>query len=94
VDYFLIRERNLSLYDLYRRGGIYEYTNGVNWKAVAALAAGAGTAFIGLLVPGLRSLYDYAWFVGFGVASVLYYFLMAGTPRLRLDAVPVEGDKA
>ena len=92
VDYFLIRERNLSLYDLYRRGGIYEYSNGVNWKAVAALVAGAGTAFIGLLVPSLRSLYDYAWFVGFGVASVLYYFLMAGTPRLRLDAVPLEKD--
>jgi NCS1 family nucleobase:cation symporter-1 len=91
VDYFFIRKRNLSLYDLYRRGGIYEYSSGVNWKAVGALAAGAGTAFIGLLVPSLRALYDYAWFVGFGVASVLYYFLMAAEPRLDLDEVPLEG---
>jgi NCS1 family nucleobase:cation symporter-1 len=89
VDYFLIRKRNLSLPDLYRRGGIYEYSRGVNGKAVLALAAGAGTAFIGLRVPGLRALYDYAWFVGFGVASFLYYFTMAGTPVLDLDAVPV-----
>jgi len=89
VDYFLIRRRNLSLYDLYRRGGIYEYTGGVNWRAIGALVVGAGTAFIGLLVPGLRALYDYAWFVGFGVASLLYYVTMAGTPRLRLDAVPL-----
>jgi NCS1 family nucleobase:cation symporter-1 len=91
VDYFLIRRRNLSLYDLYRRGGIYEYSGGVNWKAVLALAAGAGTAFVGLLVPELRPLYDYAWFVGFGVAAVLYYFTMRGTPRLDLAAVPLEG---
>jgi NCS1 family nucleobase:cation symporter-1 len=91
VDYFLIRARNLSLHDLYRRGGIYEYSGGVNWKAVGALLAGAGTAFIGLLVPSLRALYDYAWFVGFGVASVLYYLLMASEPRLDLSEVPVGG---
>jgi nucleobase:cation symporter-1, NCS1 family len=89
VDYFLIRGRNLSLHDLYRRGGMYEYSNGVNWKAVFALAAGALTAFIGLLVPDLRALYDYAWFVGFGVAASLYYFTMAGTERIRLDNVPL-----
>jgi NCS1 family nucleobase:cation symporter-1 len=91
VDYFLIRRRNLSLHDLYRRGGIYEYTDGVNWKAVGALLAGAGAAFIGLLVPSLRPLYDYAWFVGFGVASLLYYVLMAGEPHLDLDGVPLSG---
>jgi NCS1 family nucleobase:cation symporter-1 len=89
VDYFLIRGKNLSLYELYRRGGIYEYSDGVNWKAVVALAAGAGTAFIGLVVPGVRVLYDYAWFVGFGVAAFLYYVTMSGTPRLHLDSVPL-----
>jgi NCS1 family nucleobase:cation symporter-1 len=66
----------------------------VNWKAVSALAAGAGTAFIGLLVPSLRALYDYAWFVGFGVASVLYYLLMRAEPRLDLEVVPLEGMEA
>ena len=30
---------------------------------------------IGLVVPSLRILYDYAWFVGFGVSAVLYLLL-------------------
>jgi NCS1 family nucleobase:cation symporter-1 len=43
---------------------------------MAALAAGAGLAFIGLVVPSLRALYDYAWFVGFGTSFVVYWTLM------------------
>jgi len=31
---------------------------------------------IGLLVPPLRWLYDYAWFVGFLVASAAYWISM------------------
>jgi NCS1 family nucleobase:cation symporter-1 len=33
-------------------------------------------ALIGLAVPPLRFLYDYAWFVGFFVAGLIYYVLM------------------
>ena len=33
-------------------------------------------AWIGLLVPSLHVLYDYAWFVGFGVAFALHLTLM------------------
>jgi NCS1 family nucleobase:cation symporter-1 len=33
-------------------------------------------ALIGLAVPALRFLYDYAWFVGFFVAAASYYLLM------------------
>lgn len=40
------------------------------------------------MVPGLRALYDYAWFVGFGVAFVLYWALMRGMPVVDLDGVP------
>jgi NCS1 family nucleobase:cation symporter-1 len=31
-------------------------------------------ALIGLLIPSLRWLYDYAWFTGFAVSSTAYYF--------------------
>jgi NCS1 family nucleobase:cation symporter-1 len=62
--------------DLYLRGGIYEYSNGFNWRAVVALALGAGTALIGLEVPSVRILYDYSWFVGFAVSFAAYYAMM------------------
>jgi nucleobase:cation symporter-1, NCS1 family len=75
-DYFLVRRRVLLLDDLYLRGGAYEYSRGFNWLAGVALAAGAGTALVGLIVPSLRTLYDYSWFVGFAVSFVSYYVLM------------------
>jgi NCS1 family nucleobase:cation symporter-1 len=62
--------------DLYLRSGEYEYSNGFNWRAIAALAIGAGTALIGLAVPSVRVLYDYSWFVGFAVSFLIYYALM------------------
>jgi len=45
-----------------------------------------------LLVPALRWLYDYAWFVGFLVSAVAYCVLMGRTPSMqtqnaRADAV-------
>jgi NCS1 family nucleobase:cation symporter-1 len=75
-DYFLIRKSRLKVADLYRRQGIYEYENGMNLRAVTALAAGVVVALLGLVVPPLRLLYDYAWFVGFSVAGALYVAMM------------------
>ncbi len=75
-DYLVIRRRALVVDDLYLRDGIYEYSRGFNWLAVLALALGAGTALVGLVVPSLRILYDYSWFVGFAVSFVAYYALM------------------
>jgi NCS1 family nucleobase:cation symporter-1 len=75
-DYYLVRRRLLAVNDLYLRGGAYEYSTGVNWRAVGALAAGAGVALSGLVIPSFRFLYDYSWFVGFAVAFIAYYVLM------------------
>ncbi|MGH9557585.1 MAG: NCS1 family nucleobase:cation symporter-1 [Terriglobales bacterium] len=75
-DYFVLRRRHLSVDDLYVRGGVYEYARGFNWRAVGALAAGAGLALAGLVLPALRFLYDYSWFVGFAISFLLYYLLM------------------
>ena len=84
ADYWLVRRARLSLPDLYSADGIY---GRVNWKAMAALAAGVAVALLGLVVPALRPLYDYAWFVGFAVAFALYAALMRGTPLVDLEAV-------
>ena len=80
ADYFIVRRSQLNLEDLYRRGGIYEYSGGVNWRAVIALAAGVAAALLGLVVPAVHFLYSYAWFVGFGAAALLYVILMKREP--------------
>jgi nucleobase:cation symporter-1, NCS1 family len=75
-DYYLVRQRNLSLEDLYRRGGIYEFRSGFNLTALLCLVLGVACALIGLISPAIHWLYDYAWFVGFFVSGGLYYLLM------------------
>src|SRR5262249_34546355 len=50
-DYFIVRRRILIVEDLYLRNRTYEYSSGFNWLAVIALAVGAGTALIGLVIP-------------------------------------------
>jgi NCS1 family nucleobase:cation symporter-1 len=76
ADYFIVRREKLVVDDLYRRGGEYEYSNGFNYKAIVALVCGVAIALIGLAVPSLRWLYDYAWFVGFFTAGGVYTALM------------------
>jgi len=75
-DYFVVRKTIILVEDLYQRHGFYEFSRGINWRAMAALAAGAGVAFIGLVVPPLRVLYDYAWFVGFATSFIVYWAVM------------------
>jgi NCS1 family nucleobase:cation symporter-1 len=76
ADYFLVRKCELDVDALYHSEGKYSYTRGVNWNAIIALVVGIAVALIGLVVPSLRWLYDYAWFVGFFVAGILYRMLM------------------
>jgi NCS1 family nucleobase:cation symporter-1 len=77
ADYFVVRKRTLNVDDLYRVEGSYKYRNGWNLKAVFALVAGVFVALIGLKIPNLGWLYDYAWFVGFAVSGCIYCLLMS-----------------
>ncbi len=76
ADYWFVRHKNLALVDLYQTQGSYTYHRGWNWRAVVATLIGCGLAWIGLVVPALRPLYDYAWFVGFGASFIAHYGLM------------------
>ncbi len=76
ADYFVLRRCKLDTASLYETRGVYEYSRGVNGKAIFALAAGIAVALCGLAVPPLKWLYDYAWFVGFFVAGAIYLALM------------------
>jgi NCS1 family nucleobase:cation symporter-1 len=88
ADYWLIRNTELRLVDLYRPHGLYWYNGGWNWRAVVALAVGALLAVGGAwsapgegpfpetgLIPVLKPLYNYNWVVGFAVAIILYWGL-------------------
>jgi nucleobase:cation symporter-1, NCS1 family len=85
ADYFIVRRSSLQLNDLYQRGGAYEYRRGVNYRAMLALALGIAVALVGLAVPMLRWLYDYAWFVGFFTSAATYCVLMR---RAKISTAP------
>jgi NCS1 family nucleobase:cation symporter-1 len=88
ADYWVLRKKQLVLPDLYRTRGAYTYGGGWNWRAVAATLAGCALAWIGLVVAPLRPLYDYAWFVGFGVSFVVHIVLTRlSPPRVVAAAV-------
>jgi NCS1 family nucleobase:cation symporter-1 len=75
-DYFFIRGTELDVNSLYHREGAYHYTKGVNLRAISALAIGVAIALVGVFVPSLHFLYDYAWFVGFFTAGAAYLAMM------------------
>ncbi len=82
ADYWLVRKKNLNLGDLYRTKGVY---GGWNFRAVIATLLGCFFAWVGLIIPSLSVLYDYGWFVGFGVAFVGHWALMKGVPPSEIN---------
>ena len=89
ADYFVLRRTRLDADSLYRHNGVYEYSRGINSYAIIALVAGISVALIGLILPSVRFLYDYAWFVGFFIAGAVYLTLMKFAV-LAVSAAPVE----
>lgn len=90
ADYFLIRKKELDLEGLYRKDGPYWYRGGWNPAALCALALGVAPNVPGFLrKSGLfgdpaalcrgpwDAIYDWAVFVGFGLAAAVYVGLMA-----------------
>ena len=87
VDYFFIRNKNLIAEDLYKHDGAYAYNNGFNSSAIIALLLGIIPNVPGFFLQikiidasvfpeWISHLYNYAWFVGFGVSGILYYVMM------------------
>ena len=84
ADYWVVRKTRLALPDLYRLDGAYGRWNGA---ALGALVVGVAAALAGLVIPAIRVLYDYAWFVGFGVAFVVYAASMRGVAQADVEVV-------
>ncbi len=85
ADYFILRRTNIDLADLYRREGRYWYVGGFNVCAMISLVVGIAPTLPGLvsdLYPAIvvdpfwSNLYQYAWFVSFGIAMFIYLLTM------------------
>jgi NCS1 family nucleobase:cation symporter-1 len=88
ADYWVVRRQKLNLRDLFELKGEYTYSNGTNWRAVAALVLSILPVVPGFiraaLTPGgqvpnpnvLDYLYTYAWFVTFALSFLLYLAFM------------------
>jgi len=94
ADYFVWRRRQLDVPDLYRANGRYRFTNGVSLVAMIALLVAVLPNLPGFLVNVklldaastprfFVALYDYAWFVGFAIAFVVYLALRKMTSEER-----------
>jgi len=95
ADYWVLRRQELALSDLFKTDGVYRYSKGVNWKAVAALVLAilpVAPGFVrAAMTPGgqvanpgmFDHLYTYAWFVTFALSFVLYLGFMRGRVTSR-----------
>jgi len=96
ADYWLLRRRELSVADLFDPNGAYSYSDGINWRAMTALAAAIAPVTPGFVraatTPGGQvahptiwdALYTYAWFVTFAVSAAVY--LLASRTTEAVDA--------
>ena len=87
VDYYFIRKQTLIVDDLYNSKGIYSFNKGFNANAILALVLGILPNVPGFLMTikvvdastfpdWLSGLYNYAWFVGFGISGLIYWIAM------------------
>jgi nucleobase:cation symporter-1, NCS1 family len=89
VDYWSLRRALLDVQELYRHGpgGMYWFSNGYNWRALAAVAAGVIPVLPGFLHAATTEggviaapdffdqLYRYGVFVAFGLSALTYVAL-------------------
>jgi NCS1 family nucleobase:cation symporter-1 len=87
ADYWIVRRQQLSLPDLFKLNGQYNYSNGINISAVGALVLAIipvvpgfirAAATPGGVVPNptfFDHLYTYAWFVTFTLSFIIYLVL-------------------
>jgi NCS1 family nucleobase:cation symporter-1 len=97
ADYFVCRGTKLNPAALYDEAGEYRFTNGYSLAGIIALVLAVLPNIPGFLVtikalsatsvPAIFvSLYSYSWFIGFGIAFVVYLILRKLSPAPVLTA--------
>lgn len=85
-DYCIVRNRRLTVEDLYKTDGRYRYTAGFSLIAIAVLGISMLPNIPGFLVASgwasaasvpqvFQDIYQYSWFLGFLLGFLLYSFL-------------------
>lgn len=85
ADYWLVRKRKLDLLELYTPSGRYDYSKGLNTRAVYALIIGWVVAALGLIIPGLHFLWSGGWFFSLVVGMLVYWGLMKNDKSILTD---------
>ncbi|MBY6135916.1 NCS1 family nucleobase:cation symporter-1 [Nocardioides marinus] len=79
VDYYLHRNQQLELADLYdMKGGAYHYNNGWNSAAVKAFGLAAIFSVATVWVPWFAFLSGYNWVIGAVLGGVVYHLMAKG----------------
>jgi nucleobase:cation symporter-1, NCS1 family len=97
ADYFVVRRTKLHLAALYRDDGEYRYSAGYSIAGLSALGLAVLPNLPGFMVrvdwirrdavpQFLVNSYDYAWFIGFALAFVLYLLFRLLSPASRAHA--------
>ena len=101
ADYWILKKQQLDLRDLFAVDGRYSYSNGINWRAIAALVLAVLPVIPGFIraatTPGgqvsdpgiFDRLYTYAWFVTFALSFAFYLILMRGAAVVEAKGPPL-----
>lgn len=85
---FVVRQRRLSVQDLYRKDGIYSFWSGFNPLAIGVLVFTTAVVLATKFIPAISHLYVYSWFISVALAFGLYilgvrYLRASGSPLAR-----------
>ena len=77
VDYYLIKESNLSNKDIFSldQNDLYFYSNGWHVKAIYSLFLGFIFAASTIWNESLMNFQSYSWIIGATISSLTYYLL-------------------
>jgi NCS1 family nucleobase:cation symporter-1 len=83
VDYYWLRRQKLALSSLYSEDpeGPYFYRKGVNPKAIIAFVPASVLSILLAILPQLHTVSAYGWFLGTGVAGLIYRALHPASVR-------------
>lgn len=74
------RVKTDDLFTLDERGK-YWYRNGFNPNAVTATIVGAVLAIVTVMIPALKEVAQYSWFIGAGVAALVFTIMEKVSPQ-------------